>query len=368
MVPRDEAYSDVARKRLLKAFELLLDSRWRARIGLPILLEETDYVLEKENLTKKYMSHHVEQIMSSLSVLAEVMNQLDCFPPCFSESMEDNKEALQSQVRATQTYMEMLPRASSWEATLDLGVPLNNRFDYPSAKKPTKTNAEMLRYAESELDHFWAQTVKAICVGGKLSPRCLALLDTKDMIRTQPWEHEGVNTTPDQSSKKASFTFQNHTIGGSQPDDGLAKHEALQTAKALDEARGRKRAEPEIDDTELEAPEVPGIQLTFPIQVDQRSLACLRMLFTEPKERGNAGSLAWAEVLHTMADLGFPMENLRGSKWWFGPHPALEGGPKSILIHKPHPRPQYTLVLARRLGRRLQRRFGWGLQTFSERE
>jgi hypothetical protein len=59
---------------------------------------------------------------------------------------------------------------------------------------------------------------------------------------------------------------------------------------------------------------------------------------------------------------GMAAEKMHGSVWQFT---SVGGNEQSrILFHEPHPRGKLAFVVARRYGRRLNRRYGWERDTF----
>lgn len=64
-----------------------------------------------------------------------------------------------------------------------------------------------------------------------------------------------------------------------------------------------------------------------------------------------------------MKSIGFGSEKLYGSVWQFTPS-AVEVG-RSIQFHKPHPTAKIPFRIARNMGWRLNRAYGWEGDTFS---
>jgi hypothetical protein len=95
------------------------------------------------------------------------------------------------------------------------------------------------------------------------------------------------------------------------------------------------------------------------------------------------GSIPWSEFLQAFSQLGFSGIHARGSSWRFTKHdgrsftgalssftldflsPLIIGFPKA---HAPHPDSTLNFWQARRLGRRLTRRFDWTGDIFTLQE
>ena len=69
------------------------------------------------------------------------------------------------------------------------------------------------------------------------------------------------------------------------------------------------------------------------------------------------------DFVYAMTSTGiFSAEKLYGSAWQFQ---RLDGeGQSSIMFHEPHPLAKIPFTIARRMGRRLGRAFGWDGATF----
>jgi len=98
-------------------------------------------------------------------------------------------------------------------------------------------------------------------------------------------------------------------------------------------------------------------------KVDKRSLKVFRALFHTPNSPNQPGEIAWPDLLHAMASVGFGASKLRSSAWHFTPPVSV--GERSIQLHEPHPISKLPFVLARHYGRRLHIAYQWTAE-FSE--
>ena len=88
-----------------------------------------------------------------------------------------------------------------------------------------------------------------------------------------------------------------------------------------------------------------------------RAFKVFKALFFQPSQPDVPGEISWADFLYAMAATGFAPEKLYGSVWQFTPTTLdVERG---IQFHEPHPIGKIPFRNARRVGRRLNRAYGW---------
>ncbi|EIW74226.1 hypothetical protein CONPUDRAFT_160275 [Coniophora puteana RWD-64-598 SS2] len=95
------------------------------------------------------------------------------------------------------------------------------------------------------------------------------------------------------------------------------------------------------------------------IAVAGKTLRVLRMLFSDDDSAHVRGSVPWKDVLKAFYELDFTVVKLRGGSAW-----GFSKGIVSFTCHEPHPDANLDFWKARKLGRRLNRRFGWTVDTF----
>ncbi|KAK8039153.1 hypothetical protein PG993_007564 [Apiospora rasikravindrae] len=205
-----------------------------------------------------------------------------------------------------------------------------------------------------------------------------SLLD-RDIERTADW----LPTTP------APLTLQKYAIPSPSPVltsnstpnlvGGLASHFAAFTTADLDRPKRFKPIKPKIKaktcgETTKEASEKKPEEkpekykqkaedppVFFGTNVDSRSAGVFGALFHKPGARG-AGEVKWTDFLYAMTSVGFESEKLYGSVWQFSPSATAAEELKlvrSIHFHEPHPSSRIPFKVARRMGRRLRKRFAW---------
>lgn len=122
---------------------------------------------------------------------------------------------------------------------------------------------------------------------------------------------------------------------------------------------GAAPGEPQID---LNAARPDDNDPAATITVSKRNHKAFSALFKLPDEKGATGELPWTDFLNAMASLGFEISKLDGSAWLFSP--VEDNYQKSIVLHEPQPSSKIPFGVARRIGRRLTRAFGWTGETF----
>ncbi|OAL32075.1 hypothetical protein AYO20_08013 [Fonsecaea nubica] len=107
----------------------------------------------------------------------------------------------------------------------------------------------------------------------------------------------------------------------------------------------------------------------FPVFTLPRSAyKVFAFLFLTSSSPSHGGEIAWTDFLHTMTSIGFAAEKLYGSVWQFTPQDGLDWentNTRGIHIHEPHPTPKMGLGTARRVERRLERRYGLSAERFA---
>jgi hypothetical protein len=92
-------------------------------------------------------------------------------------------------------------------------------------------------------------------------------------------------------------------------------------------------------------------------KVSPASLKVFNTLFFTPGSAGNVGEVPWIDFLRAMASTGFAAQKLYGSISQFTP--TNLDCERSIQFHEPHPEVKIRFTVARRMGRRLTRAYGW---------
>ncbi|KAH7347635.1 hypothetical protein B0T11DRAFT_143287 [Plectosphaerella cucumerina] len=132
-----------------------------------------------------------------------------------------------------------------------------------------------------------------------------------------------------------------HTLSG-RLAEVLVKRERTRTkskAKNADEGRGEGR--------EM-------------VEVDARGVKVVEALFYSGG--GGRSDTNWGDFLNLMSAARFSAERIYGSTWLF----RREGDEAAIQILEPHPAGKMSAVMARQIGRRMKRMYGWERGMFVE--
>jgi len=113
---------------------------------------------------------------------------------------------------------------------------------------------------------------------------------------------------------------------------------------------------------EYETPEKPP-----KFEVDARALKVFKTIFFTPSISATPGEIKWPDFLHAMTSVGFAPEKLYGCVWHFSPTHAH--AKRSINVHGPHKdgkaADKLPYRVARSIGRRLNRAYGWDGSRFA---
>ena len=234
-----------------------------------------------------------------------------------------------------------------------LAMPKDGKFNYPTDKKRTKQTTEAMIKAEKSLDLFWSKydanwrRLAGKTIDASMGDHIPCHRGQK-LSRTAPWVESIREPKPAGETKepRRSTNVQ---------DDKL-----VTATKTKPKTKGVAKAL-EAKETLLETPsEQPDDQ---PAQkVDKRALKVFSTLFHTPNQNDKPGEIPWQDFLHAMSSVGFALQKLYGSIWQFTP--TKLDVERSIQFHEPHPGVKIQFKIARRMGRRLTRAYGWHSDTF----
>ncbi|KAK3669234.1 hypothetical protein LTR78_010888 [Recurvomyces mirabilis] len=360
---------DKSQHELLQLLMVLWENDYRVHlIGQTTAVDELERLLRSEPNARDMISSYVASIISNLSVLTEVTRQLSRFQPwaqTFEDTMVNHREAIEEDYNQRTKHWNGLlevARGSSQSQLVRLGDPTERRFYYPIDKRRSKENVEAVRSAEQGLDAFWAEFDRALLtkMGENLPGTALwKLLSWPRTLQRMPeW------TEP----KKKLGTGQHVDAGGAlaKPLSELYLDLQQRTEKTIDRSRPAQIASmktktkgtgnPPRTHEDPPSSAQPDPQPVF--AVDARALKVFRtLLFFTPSAHATPGELAWTDFLYAMDSVGFHIEKLHGSAWQF--QPTKLGIERGVQFHEPHPSGKLTYRVARRIGRRLERAYGW---------
>ncbi|KAF7871771.1 hypothetical protein EAF04_003878 [Stromatinia cepivora] len=221
-------------------------------------------------------------------------------------------------------------------------MPGDGKFNYPVNKKRTKQNTEQMVLGEKNLDHFWGiLTLIGRNWRGGILNKNTAQSQTIQEPQTKEWGHNEENDKVKTTSKKGKVKTKGSPQRPTQPE-----------------------AQPENIEVN------PQLEVQRKVKIPYHLARVFNTLFFQPGQNNTPGDVPWVEFLKAMVEMGFAAQNWYGSVWQFTPV-SREGGEntgaeKSIQFHEPHPGVKISFNVARRMGRRLMRSFGWWGGMFEE--
>ncbi|KAF9880965.1 hypothetical protein CkaCkLH20_01115 [Colletotrichum karsti] len=343
---------------LMWIIKSLFDDQQLFLAGLPTLLDELDRVMRKDTAASQMVSGWVAGQISDLSVLSECERQLDLFQPwaaTFETEMVSFKEELERDFHETIRRLVPINDLTVSLNMARLGRPDADKFKYPVEKKRNRDNVEAMRNAEEILDVVWSNITRDLEKRDGVSSRIRNLLH-RNIERTPEWV-EPVKEKALPASTDASLAA---PFGGPAMQDAPKEKPATQP-KAKKKTKGA--AQTVAETPALQNGEEPKAEKKALFKVNKRALKVFNTLFFNPSTSSSPGEIAWTEFLHAMQSIGFHMEKLYGSAWKFTP--TKVDVESSIQFHEPHPSSKLPFVWARRMGRRLNREYGWDGDIFA---
>ncbi|KAH8429173.1 uncharacterized protein LDX57_006842 [Aspergillus melleus] len=205
-----------------------------------------------------------------------------------------------------------------------MGAPEKDLFYCPVEKRRNKLNIGLMRHAKPNLDAFWTAVDRHQPVKCGMTRRNATLFTLYRMPGKLQRTPEWVEPTKKPGPKK--------------------KHKARGQATVPETPVEERAPTPQVD-----------TQPTF--NFDKRSLKVFSTLFFQPSQTAQPGEVAWNDFLHAMSGTAFSVQKLYGSVWQFSPRNLdVE---RSIQFHEPHTISKIPFQYARRVGRRLNRTYGW---------
>ncbi|RDL38913.1 Uncharacterized protein BP5553_03253 [Venustampulla echinocandica] len=339
----------------------LWDAEQRQLFGVTKLIDAFEQLIQDPQ-EKKNMSPYILGLFADLSVLTRALHEIEIYQPWAATFEDENEQhsrevsGLFEEAKYTMEWMEHMDYVLKGIA--ELAMPKDEKFYYPTDKKRTSQTTDAMIKAERNLDLFWSRynlnwkriarkTVDASMGDHIPSHRGQPLARTAPWVEPRkelkaPQEPRGPPKDPDGSFGAGS---------GTKDQKPEPKQQKLKT-KGVGKSK-------EKDNQQKNNNNPPSSQVSpQPLfRVDKRSLKVVRVLFHVPNQNDKPGEIPWNDFLHLMTSAGFAVQKLYGSIWQFSPvHAGLE---RSILFHEPHPEVRIQFVIARRMGRRLNRAYRW---------
>ncbi|KAF9945186.1 hypothetical protein BGZ72_001585 [Mortierella alpina] len=359
---------DWTQKRLMWLFQTLWDDQRLHLVGLSPLLDEMEHLVENDPKARNLFSSRVANTVTDLSLFAECKRQISLYEP-WAASFEN--DAVPRNDKLVKKYIERTKRIQIIDTAfkqISLGDadPSNGKFFYPVEKRRTKETTEAMQQAEKNLDDFWERLDKFLLPkmdpshGGALTR---LLTDSRILHRTPDWVEPDLSLSPAERQKeepKEDIVKPLSKIFSEQP-----RPQSATAPKTKVKTRGvAVPSAAAVEESPSGSGQQEDIQPTF--AVDKRSLKVFSTLFYKPSTSSQPGEVPWNDFLHAMGATGFGMQKLYGSVWHFTP--SNLDVERSIQFHEPHPISKIPFRIARRIGRRLTRTYGWHGNMFTLRD
>nr|OQO18064.1 hypothetical protein B0A51_14543 [Rachicladosporium sp. CCFEE 5018] len=234
------------------------------------------------------------------------------------------------------------------------GHPEDRRLYYPIEQRRTQANVDALRAAEAVLDLVWSEFDSKIGpfsekLAGTATGRLLS--KPRSLYRTAPRVERlqaSTRVSPPVYKLGDTITFGVTPLNTA---DGTSDYSAA-VPKTKPKTKGipNPALQPaEVDSSDSDEDVVPEV-----FRLNARALKVFNTMFFVVGADRTPGEVSWRDFLYGMAAMGFSSEKLRGSEWRFA-HPER----RPIIVHDPHPKSNIPYERLRRVGRRMNRVYGW---------
>ncbi|KIW29220.1 hypothetical protein, variant 2 [Cladophialophora immunda] len=367
----------VGKDPLLQLFSMLWDADKVFLTQLPNLVDELQRCVDHDPGQKGRTSSCVAGYFSDLALIAQLVRQVKTFFPWAAgleiEMGPENRGPGYAKATEDAATVYQFFREDLAPNLARIVVPLSRHLQYPTERVHNVTNVNACRQAENQLDRLWKvvdahfrkytdKTLHEIFLSRDVKAR--------EIHRTPEW------TPPPQVPQPPNKEKENEALSDSfsrlnvEPDrPGKFKGPEVSRASKF-KTRGPSHP-PDSSDATPPVPDDPTSFSTPPFPVftlPRRAYRVFASLFPTPSNSSQGGEISWIDFLHAMTRIGFAAEKLYGSVWQFTPPDGLDWentNTRGIHIHEPHPAPKMGLGTARRIGRRLGRRYGLSAERFA---
>ena len=339
---------------------LVRDGKFLSVLGFVSIVDELERLIRREKMAKKLISANMAGFFSDLSVIGAALREVNNYHPwsrTFKSAAATRNSSIEEEFnRRLDSWIKVCDSADgpNKQKIYDLGTPKGSRFYYPVDKKRSKANVESMRSAEQELDSFWRaldENLSTRNVQGTVVWRLLS--QDKCLHRTPEW------IEPKKIAKSEPVSSLERPLSEIYIDlERRTERTIDSTVSPIKDPKRKRRGFSTVARDDLEPAEIPNepiIQQVF--RLDARPLRVFRTLFYTPNLNGTPGTVPWNDFLQAMIATGFAVQKLYGSVWQFSPHDL--NVQRSIHFHEPHPGGSFSYQAARRIGRRLNRAYGW---------
>lgn len=361
-IPRDDYFLWVV-SQLIDEESLLGD--------FPGLLHEMDRMMRNDVKQRRRVSPWVASAVSKLALVYELNRQIALSHPGLQIESSVPGHILQADSKrrneVIDRFQAVLMQAREDNAFAALGTPLS-KFHYPSDKRQTAATTEAMRSAERYLDESWAGVDQYFVkkTGSTFNGLIKEKITIRELCRTPAWTEPADSAAPKSKDGDAtSVQLLAATLKESterkimKENHPLPKVKSKTRGEAADATKLPGLSPPtnaEKKDSTIDSSPDPIFSL------DKRAYKVFTSLFRLSTKDGVPGELPWNDFLYAMVAIGFSVHSLDGSASIFSR--TDEGVDRSIIFHEPHPDSKMPYLIAKRVGRRLNRTYGWTAENF----
>ncbi|KAI9642174.1 hypothetical protein NHQ30_008976 [Ciborinia camelliae] len=332
--------------------------------GIPNIIDAFEQ-LSKDPKENKYISSYISNRLFDLSIYARAINEVDNYQSwaaTFKYELKKHRPTIKKLQTADAVFARRLGHGLGLMRDIShLGTPHDGKFEYPINQKCTKRTTEQMIAAENNLDAFWKRyDARWKHKTGRDIRLCFGDHPPKirwKIQRTMPWVER--IRRPKILPEINPYT----------PPQWIhdEENEKLETVSKKLKAKTRGTSEPEFEAENNE--ESPQLKEQRKVKLERHLLRVFKVLFYQTDQNDIPGSIPWNNFLQAMVAVGFSVQQLYGNVWQFTPisnEGILTGREKAIQFHSPHPEKRVEFIIARRMGKRLNRNFGWEGWMFEE--
>jgi hypothetical protein len=334
---------------------------------MPLVLDELERLIQAEPQAADLISSRIAEVISNASIIAQCMAQVNQYQPwarAFESAEVEKIEGIKERYAAWEKPLVSMIggiKEKNFTRIAHLAEASDRRFFYPSEKRRTKENVEALRREEQNLDEFWRAVDEIVDFNcNRLEGTAVrSLLSENRMLQRTPEWVDNATVTRKQSQRNDASTSVESLVRPLSTlyfsGETAPKQKVATTAKVKTKTKGEAK---DAILTPVPHENVDNKAEPMPIRVDSRALKLFRALFFNPGVTSTPGEVSWQDFIYAMTSTGiFSAEKLYGSAWQFQ---RLDTESQTrIQFHQPHPRGKIPFTMARRMGRRLTRAFGW---------
>lgn len=357
---------------LINLMSLLWDEEQRFLYGLTNVVDEIQRLMDNSKEDRAKFSDVMTATFSDLALMSQTVHYVENFFP-WSASFDELAVDFKSwkYARDFKDFELIMSRQPTMPSLVASVMPFSRKLSYPINKTVNESNTNTMRESEANLDRYWKIVDEHFGENGKALHNMLLRhgAEIRQVKRTPPYSHRvedrqhvGKDNQESPETDKDVLPSRVNLLALNDRPQRLI----VEPPKRKPKTRGLPVTDSQARDTATPDTKQPT-QPEPVFQVSKRAVKVFKSLFYTPsatRSQVASGDIAWAEFLHAMASAGCSIDKLHGSVWQFTPRDKDSFGWHAIHFHEPHPSNKIPFTMARRIGRRLSRNYGWSEKSF----